>query len=810
MANSNTTSSKASLSSTTLHHYVSQLSTSDIDDDDDDRSCHSPGPCGSSESSHDDQLSIVCPEDYDIPSGVDSGGSDNEDDAKAPVDPGNPASNLVRYVTKQASRMSKALKYEPKKYLSKISGAIGGGSSHYPGWEVAMQSSPHEAPNMDAVANAAAPPPTHFHEHFGFPDSEELLATHFATLRSLVPTYGRIYLSTGHICFRGLVPYGNKIVFPLDEIEAVTNCKSLSYRDCRLAVNLRRHPDYFFDFRTNHARDECAQSLRELIHTQLQLEDSASEKTVSLNAAALEAAQQREEIMQQPMKTLPVGSPFDSRSKSFDDSLASVVDFKPSEPLRFTCLTIGSRGDVQPYIALCKGLMVQGHKCKIATHKEFEFWVRSYGIDFAPIDGEPTALIHLCIQNGMFTPAFLRKAATGFSNFISALLESSKEACSDTDVLIESPSAMAGMHIAEALQIPYFRAFTMPWTKTEVYPHAFAVPPQKMGALYNKASYFTFDRLFWLGICMKVNNWRKTSLGLGRSTLDNMCLDETPFLYNFSPSVVPPPTDFPDCVHVTGYWFLDEGGNYSPPRDLAEFLNKARQEEKKIVYIGFGSMLVDDAAAMTRTVIDAVSSADVRCILSKGWADRNADEKDKEKSQTDDIPIPPEIFQIKSAPHDWLFKKVDVAVHHGGAGTTGASLRAGVPTIVKPFFGDQFFFGQRVEDLGVGVYLNGSKFSKLPEALKRATTDERMIQNSKRYGRLIRKENGVQTAIETIYRELERAKTASLRRAYKSSSSRVHKRTSEEDLKDIMSAAEMEEGVTKDNSWTLVDESDAQ
>jgi len=95
----------------------------------------------------------------------------------------------------------------------------------------------------------------------------------------------------------------------------------------------------------------------------------------------------------------------------FDDPYASIVDFKPAASLNITCLTIGSRGDVQPYIALCKGLIAEGHKAKIATHAEFENAVREQGIDFAPVAGDPAELMRICVENGMFTLSFMREAS---------------------------------------------------------------------------------------------------------------------------------------------------------------------------------------------------------------------------------------------------------------------------------------------------------------------------------------------------------------------------------------------------------------
>jgi sterol 3beta-glucosyltransferase len=211
--------------------------------------------------------------------------------------------------------------------------------------------------------------------------------------------------------------------------------------------------------------------------------------------------------------------------------------------------------------------------------------------------------------------------------------------------------------------------------------------------------------------------------------------NKVPFLYNFSPHVVVPPLDYSDWVRVTGYWFLDEGENWTPPDELTAFIAKARSEGKKIVYIGFGSIVVSDPAALTKTVVDSVLKAGVYCILSKGWSDRLGDPA----AVKTEVPLPPEVHQIKSAPHDWLFKQIDAAVHHGGAGTTGASLRAGLPTIVKPFFGDQFFFGSRVEDLGVGICLKKVNVSVFSRALWEATHSERMIVKARVLGEQIRK-----------------------------------------------------------------------
>jgi sterol 3beta-glucosyltransferase len=327
-----------------------------------------------------------------------------------------------------------------------------------------------------------------------------------------------------------------------------------------------------------------------------------------------------------------------------------------------------------------------------------------------------------------------------FRGWIDDLLITAWDACQDTDLLIESPSAMAGIHIAEALQIPYFRAFTMPWTRTRAYPHAFGVPTHKQGGGYNYMSYVIIDGVFWKGIASNVNRWRRKTLHLPATSLDKMQSNKVPFLYNFSPHVVPPPLDFSDWIRITGYWFLDEGKVYNPPKEILAFIKKAKDDGKKLVYIGFGSILVEDPVAMTQTVIDAVLKADVRCILAKGWSNRVATSPGQPKPDPSriEVPLPPEIYPVKSIPHDWLFSQLDAVAFHGGSGTMGAALRAGVPIIAKPFFGDQFFFGSRVEDLGVGICLRKLNSTLFGRALWEATRSDRMKAKAKALGEQIR------------------------------------------------------------------------
>lgn len=200
-----------------------------------------------------------------------------------------------------------------------------------------------------------------------------------------------------------------------------------------MVVVIRGHEEIFFEFGSQDLRDDCTVTLLRSLDSMEPFQESVllteDEKRDAEAAAAenllLQEARQGDRggvefqlprnidpsgMSNNPLTTIPSANNLadhESTAVSFDDPAASVLDFKPEESLRITCLTIGSRGDVQPYIALCKGLLAEGHRPKIASHAEFGDWVRSHGIDFAPVEGNPAELMALCVDHGMFTPSFL-------------------------------------------------------------------------------------------------------------------------------------------------------------------------------------------------------------------------------------------------------------------------------------------------------------------------------------------------------------------------------------------------------------------
>ncbi|SCV03061.1 LANO_0G01904g1_1 [Lachancea nothofagi CBS 11611] len=599
-----------------------------------------------------------------------------------------------------------------------------------------------------------------FRSHFSLRNDEMLRAAYYTHLNKNIPIYGKFYLGSSVICFRSLIPgTRTKMILPIKDIENCFKERGFRFGYFGLVLVIHGHEELFFEFSLQSSRDDAEfVILKQIDGLKSEAEKSAGEVdgiSQRLKEADISTEKKITEAAKLRMFEDKINAEGYDLPMMIEESPYYKTSITPKKSYKFGLLTIGSRGDVQPYIALGKGLLKEGHRVTIITHAEFGDWIKSYGLDFKEIAGNPAELMSLMVQHGSMNVGMLREASSRFRGWITKLLETSWSACQNLDILIESPSAMAGIHIAEALMIPYFRAFTMPWTRTRAYPHAFIVPDQKRGGNYNFFTHVLFENIFWKGIGGQVNKWRIETLGLGKTNLDLMQQNKVPFLYNISPAIFAPSVDFSEWVKVTGYWFLDAKDDFEPPAALIEFIARAKTTGKKLVYIGFGSIVISDPKKMTRAVVDAVLEADVFCVLNKGWSDRLEGESEGKAEEE----FPSCIYSSGSVPHDWLFPQVDAAVHHGGSGTTGATLRAGLPTVIKPFFGDQFFYAGRVEDIGAGISLKKLNSKTLSRALKEVTTNSRIVKKAQQIKREISKENGVHVAISCIYSELEYARS---------------------------------------------------
>ena len=417
--------------------------------------------------------------------------------------------------------------------------------------------------------------------------------------------------------------------------------------------------------------------------------------------------------------------------------------------MRIAIIAFGSRGDVQPYIALGQGLIKAGHTVRLATHKNFEDLVKSYELEFWLIRGNSQEMTESqetreVFEKGNFI-ATLRHIQNAGLRLISEWMEDGLAASQGVDLLIAGSIGMtAGIPAAEKNHLPLLQAHVFPITPTRAFPSVMLPPTlPNLGGAFNLLSSQLVLQLAWLGARPMLNQARKKILDLPPASFIGTSHTKPPkgfpMLYGFSPFVIPKPADWRADDHVAGYWFLDPPADWTPPPDLLNFLQAGHPP----VYIGFGSMSNRKPAEITALVLQALSKTGQRAILLSGWGGmQKAD-------------FPDSVFMVDSIPHAWLFSHVAAVVHHGGASTTAAGLRAGVPSIVIPFLGDQSFWGRRVHDLGVGpAPIPRSKLTvdRLAQAIQEAVTNTVMRQRAAELGSKIQAEDGIANAVAIIQR----------------------------------------------------------
>ncbi len=421
------------------------------------------------------------------------------------------------------------------------------------------------------------------------------------------------------------------------------------------------------------------------------------------------------------------------------NSLSSIVPLMKT----ITLLTSGTRGDVLPYIALGEGLRNAGYNVRIAAPREFANLVQQHHIPFAPFDGNPTDLL---IEQGNSTPmtlgtnplrsiqatrAFLQKARPLYRH----MLHTAAEACRGTDILVYGLPTIWGAHIAEGLGIPSVRANLQPLTPTREFPSALLPFRFSLSGIGNWFSHWAVTQATWLSWRSEINHARHTDFGLAPAHwLDPSLQADSaqPLTLNaFSEIVVPRPKDWSANQLITGYWKL-VSPEWTPPQALPQFIDNSPNP----IAIGFGSPGTQGYLPMLEEALHIANAQAVLTLPSK-W---HRDVKSKN------------IFPIEYAPHDWLYRHVKVAIHHGGAGTTSASLHAGIPTITLPLAIDQFFWGERVQKLGVGLSIPQRKLNaqNLAQAISEALNNKEMNARAKEISEALSKEDGVQVAVKAL------------------------------------------------------------
>jgi UDP:flavonoid glycosyltransferase YjiC (YdhE family) len=415
--------------------------------------------------------------------------------------------------------------------------------------------------------------------------------------------------------------------------------------------------------------------------------------------------------------------------------------------VKITVNTFGTRGDIQPYIALSLGLHQAGHSVRIVTHQIFESFVREYGLDFYPLDLDPReVLINQALSElGNNTFRINRWMKENFKPALRDIFIATLKANRDADLILNSGLSFAGWHVAEKLEIPALATYLWPVTPSRHLPATSGkISPDWLPfrGVVNYLSAKLSNQLFFNLLLSSVNQSRKDILGLQpMKSWEYWPLDSArspaPLIYGFSPVVIPKPPDWSNNQQISGYWFLDTVEGYKPETDLLEFL----MDSSLPIYFGFGSMVDHEQEEISQIAINALEETNHRGILLGGWSALGSGH------------LPDSIFRVDAVPHDWLFPRMGAVIHHGGAGTTAAGLRAGVPSVVVPSFGDQFFWGWRVYKLGAGpkpIPRNKLTVDNLVRAIHQIENDDNLKMKAAQIGQQIRSEKGIDAAVRMI------------------------------------------------------------
>jgi sterol 3beta-glucosyltransferase len=439
--------------------------------------------------------------------------------------------------------------------------------------------------------------------------------------------------------------------------------------------------------------------------------------------------------------------------------------------MKVLMLTLGTRGDVQPFVALALELKKAGHEAVLAAPEMFEAFVTGYGVEFAALDDGPMRLMGTTgVREAMEGGVRARVAlARQMPKLFDGLLESAWAVASEgpgagADMVVHNGQVVAGQHVAEKLRVPAILALPIPmYVPTREFPWPGQSLPARLPAAMNRITFLGMKAVS-LVFGRTVDAWRQRTLGLPRrrgrhDPLRRPDGGPAPVLHAFSPHVVPPPSDWPRTVTTTGYWFLpSETGaeadaatvdvaDASPrteasagtlPDGLADFLEAG----ELAVFVGFGSMAGTDPERTATVVAKAIRRARMRAVLATGWGGLEAGSL-----------LPDEIFVADQIPYERLFPRVAAIVHHGGAGTTGTAVAAGRPQVVCPFVADQPFWARRMHDLGVApapIPQRELTAEGLAGALRRAVDGPEMHARAEELGHLVRAERGAAVAVDTL------------------------------------------------------------
>lgn len=432
---------------------------------------------------------------------------------------------------------------------------------------------------------------------------------------------------------------------------------------------------------------------------------------------------------------------------------------------RIRMISVGSRGDLQPYLAILLELQRRGHQVTLIGSVNFQAVAEAHALPFVPLPGDFTSLLRseagLALMQGK--PVRLIGDA-----LLAELLHTAHGAMQETDLLLVSPLCLWGYHLAEAAGCPLVVLSPAPIMATGDFPFlGFPASPtsRRAGSIrrrlrrrLNRSSYRLVSLLKWRQDARVIQAFRRDRLGLEPLPWGGAQSRRRPpaqlanpaVLHLISPQVLPRPEDWKASASLTGFCFLEPRAAdgailptaYSPDRDLSAFLENGPAP----FYAGFGSMITRDPGALADVVVEAARMAGERLILSPGWGrvlPRTA--------------LPADVFLLEECPHSWLFPRVQAAIHHGGAGTTAATLRYGIPSTVVAFFADQPAWGRTLEQLGVSPATHRLKTlsaEALASSMRALAGDSRYRQRAQELMQALSREDGVACTVNAIELEL--------------------------------------------------------
>jgi sterol 3beta-glucosyltransferase len=412
--------------------------------------------------------------------------------------------------------------------------------------------------------------------------------------------------------------------------------------------------------------------------------------------------------------------------------------------VKITVLAAGSRGDVQPYLALAVGLQQAGYEVAFCANVDYGPMAAAFGLEFRPIgvnayeySKSPQAQAWLASQSPL---DLIRTTAPAVRPILEPMFRDTLAACRDSDLIVYHSFTLPFIFFyAEHLGIPCVPAslYPLPTRAHSALPAQVRPGP---GGLVNLLSHHVVEVVSWRVFAPPFRRFWDENGRIARGNPHRRMRRERPLiLCAYSPTVLPPPGDYPESAIVTGYWFLEPDRAWRPDPALEDFIASGDPP----VYVGFGSMgSPAQGRRMTEIVLDGLGATGRRAVLGAGWGDLGLDRE-----------LPETVRLVRDVPFEGLFPRMAAVVHHGGAGTTALGLRAGVPNVVVPHFSDNYFWGRRVAELGAGpepVSREKLTAGNLADAIRLAVEDEGIRTRAREVGRRIAAENGVQAAVESV------------------------------------------------------------